>query len=121
MSLPRRTGVMVCVAMLVLAAISPAIAGQPGNYRDEFTAATYDGSDGSLDWDEAWVEVPLANGPLSGTIQVVSSDCERSYCLRFGPGNVAGQGVTRDVDLDGAGSVTMTLTDQVRFSQGPPA
>ena len=110
MSPTRRIGLIACAAVMFLAVISPVWALQPGNYRDEFNGLDYDGSDGSLDWIDDWHEVPLATDPGSGSIQVVSSGCEDSYCLRLGPGNMAGQGVYRTVDLAGAGSVTLTFS-----------
>jgi len=112
MSRRRRVGLIACVAVMFLAVISPVWADEAGNYRDEFNSFGYDGSDGSLDWGDEWHEVPLATDPGSGSIQVVGSGCVDSYCLRIGPGNMAGQGVFRTADLAGAGSVTLSFSNR---------
>jgi cold shock CspA family protein len=106
----RRAGLVACAAVMFLAVISPVWAEESGNYRDEFNSSGYDGSDGSLDWIDEWHELPLATDSRSGSIQVVGSGCANSYCLRIGPGNIAGQGVYRTVDLAGAGSVTLSFS-----------
>ncbi|MDJ0663076.1 MAG: putative Ig domain-containing protein [Acidimicrobiia bacterium] len=108
----RRVGLTACAVVMFLAVISPVWAGDAGNYRDEFNGSGYDGSDGSLEWVDEWHEVPLATDPGSGAIQVVSSGCVDSHCLRLGPGNMAGQGVFRTADLAGAGSVTLSLSSR---------
>ncbi|MCH7937670.1 MAG: NAD-dependent epimerase/dehydratase family protein, partial [Proteobacteria bacterium] len=80
--------------------------------RDEFNLVAYNGNDGTQNWTSAWQESGESDGPTSGKLQVVSdSHCATGNCLRVGGG---GSGpptaVSREVDLSGATSATLTFS-----------
>jgi cold shock CspA family protein len=111
MSIVRRTITLTLTTVLFLAVLAPARAGSSDYVRDEFNSVGYSGNDGSVSWDGFWLEVPLANGPTSGELQVVAnSRCAAGNCLRIGPGDVTGRGAFREVDLSGANSATLTFS-----------
>ncbi len=73
-----------------------------GNFRDNFDARTFNGSNGSLSWASDWVEVGESDGATSGGTQV-RTDLS-NYQLRTREG---GQGAEREADLSGASSATL--------------
>ena len=80
--------------------------------RDEFNLVAYNGNDGTQNWTSAWQESGESDGPTSGKLQVVhDSHCATGNCLRVGGG---GSGpptaVSREVDLSGATSATLTFS-----------
>ncbi|MCP4964639.1 MAG: tandem-95 repeat protein [bacterium] len=106
-----RATALALTTVLFLAVLVPAQAGSNGYVRDEFSSVSYSGNDGSVSWGGSWLEVPLTNGPTTGEFQVVSnSRCAASNCLRIGPGDVAGRGAFRDVDLTGSTAATLTFS-----------
>ena len=75
----RRTvlwrGLRIWLATLAgVAALVPvaAAANSTGTVRDEFTTIAYDGDNGTQDWNDAWVEFPLGDGPDAGNVRVVA-------------------------------------------------
>ena len=77
-------------------------------YRDEFTNAAFNNSQGTTPWNTAWVETnDGGNGVGGGQIQTDNNDNNQ---LRFlgGAGN-DGASITRAVDLSGLGSVALSF------------
>ncbi len=93
--------------------------GTPQTYRDAFDSRVYNGSHGTLDWSgSAWTELdePSGNGVTDGPVQVSpnNTNCLSPNCLRVGgtkPNNPdPGFGVSRDVDLGGALTATLSFS-----------
>ena len=84
-----------------------------GNFRDEFNAPDYNGTDGSLDWAGSWEEVNESDGPRRGDEQVapdpIASPSPPSNQLRVRDNDGGGEGVRRALDLSGAGTATLSL------------
>lgn len=76
-----------------------------GNFRDEFNARTFSGSDGSQPWSIDWLEVGESDGPTKGD-EVVNDDIS-DYQLRVRDNDNGGEGVEREADLSGAASATL--------------
>jgi hypothetical protein len=71
------------------------------NYRDDFGEISYEGSDGSLDWSDPWVESE-GNGPGNGQITVNDyGNCSNNKCLRMVGGLLAQLSISRKADLTG--------------------
>lgn len=78
----------------------------PGHVRDEFSALSYYGEDGTETWNNSWQEIDESNGPLSGYVQVVSSSsCVSNSCLRLSK-----YGAYREVNLKGTKSATLSFS-----------
>ncbi|MGH9896865.1 MAG: hypothetical protein ACREA0_33670, partial [bacterium] len=78
------------------------------NVRDDFSPAAYNGNDGSVNWNTNWQEVGESNGPASGSVQVASSSLEISTLLT----GLGTRGATREVNLSGAASATLSFSYQ---------
>ncbi|MFT5094827.1 MAG: hypothetical protein ACI93T_003671, partial [Porticoccaceae bacterium] len=74
--------------------------------RDEFNAGNYSGNDGSTGWTGNWLETGEGDGPSSGKIQVVGNR------LRVWGKSVGGEALTREADLSGATTATLTYEYQ---------
>jgi hypothetical protein len=123
------------VAALVTAIVSFVVVGQLVNggvavsqsaesFRDEFASISYSGNDGSLAWSGPWREIAESDGPTTGLVQVVASDrCSggSGNCLRIGVegGDLANHGASREADLTGATSATLSFQYRRQF-QGKP-
>jgi hypothetical protein len=79
--------------------------GCDGNFRDNFAARTFTGSNGSLSWATDWIEVGESDGPTSGDIQVMENLTE--FTLRTRDNDNGGEGVEREADLSGAATATL--------------
>jgi hypothetical protein len=89
------------VGTLVLSSAT-ALAGNYGEYRDEFKNGGYSGSVGSLDWsNDSWKEVGDDGSSSSGAVHVdAEGDCVSSQCLHiFSEGDdLQGVGAKRHAD-----------------------
>ena len=75
-----------------------------GNYRDEFSAASYNNSNGTTDWTPAaWTETSDSNGAAGGSIRIQNNE------LRLGEDGGNGATIERVVDLGGATSATLSF------------
>lgn len=75
------------------------------SYRDEFGAANYNNSDGTLDWTgNSWFETNDDGSPSGGSIDIVGGELH----LEGSGGNPLRQ-ITRQVDLSGAVSALWTF------------
>ena len=98
--------------------LDPICGGAAGTVKDEFTTIAYNGNDGTQNWANNWQETGEADGPTSGQMQVVlDAHCAAGNCFQFGGGGPGPPtGVTREADL--SGSTTATLTFSYRRSAG---
>jgi hypothetical protein len=76
-----------------------------GNFRDNFDARSFSGSDGTLTWATDWLEVGESDGPTGGDVQVTNDTS--NYQLRTQDNDNGGEGVQREADLSGATSATL--------------
>lgn len=85
----------VLVAMTLLA--TTALAGEYGEYRDEFKEVSYNGSVGSLDWSSSvWKELNDDNDKATGVVHVhPGGNCVGSNCLHIH---------SEGAELDGVGA-----------------
>ena len=82
-----------------------------GTVLDEFNAIAFNGNDLPDLWTNPWQEGGESDGPTAGRVQVVAdTHCAAGNCLRIGDGTGAPKNVTREVDLTGAASATLTFT-----------
>ncbi len=101
-----------CTAAKQWNPLDPACLGGTGTVRDELGAIAFNGNDGSQNWVNDWQETGEADGPASGKMQVVTDiQCATGNCFQFGGGGGgASTEVTREVDLTGATTATLTFT-----------
>ncbi len=112
MTTVRRISALAGAALLLVAIVTPAVAGSIETVRDEFSEISFDGNDGSVDWSGSWIELPFGDGPATGQIQVVGGNsCVDSKCLRLGD-EVLPVGVARQADLTGHVSANLTFQYQ---------
>ena len=80
--------------------------------KDEFANVAFNGNDGTRPWNMDWQESGESDGPTSGKIQVVAdSHCTTGICLQLGGGGEgAATDITREANLSGAGTATLTFT-----------
>jgi len=80
---------------------------------DDFDPNTrFAGNDGSRPWTNAWQELGEADGPGAGRVEIeTSSFCAAGACLKIGGSlkSLAGMGVSREADLTGAISATLSF------------
>ena len=92
----------------------------PGNFRDEFNALTYDGSDGTLSWTGNWTEVGETDGPGAGDFRVLNSAyCATGNCLQIREDRASSRRLRRQVDLSGARSATLSISYRRRVVASP--
>jgi len=86
--------------------------GSSGTVRDEFGAIAYNGNDGTQNWANVWQETGEADGPTSGKMQVVAdAQCAAGNCFQLGGGGGGpSTEVSREVDLSGAATATLTFS-----------
>jgi len=93
------------LALFVMIAI-PAFADETKEtYVDMFSAQSFAGNDGTLDYDGPWIEISESDGPTSGYVRVWDhAYCDGALCLKIGGADdsAAGHGAYRAVDLTGA-------------------
>jgi MSHA biogenesis protein MshQ len=72
----------------------------------------YNGNDGTQNWVNNWQETGEADGPTNGKMQVVAdAQCAAGNCFQFGGGGGGSiTEVSREVDLSGAASATVTFS-----------
>jgi hypothetical protein len=92
----------VALALSLMAVTNSALASEEyGTYRDEFNAVKYSGSDGTLWWDQPWVEIGESDGPSAGAVHITPDEyCEDWQCLHIHGegGEVSGVGAKRFAD-----------------------
>ncbi len=88
------------------------------NVRDEFTTIAYTGNNGAQNWTNNWQESGESDGPTAGKMQVAANaHCVAGNCFELGGGGGGpATEVSREVDLSGA--TTATLTFSYRRSTG---
>ncbi len=86
--------------------------GSVGTVRDEFTTVAYNGNNGTQSWVNDWQETGEADGPTTGKMQVVlDAQCAVGNCFKFGGGGGGPTtAVSREVDLSGAASATLSFS-----------
>ena len=88
--------------------------------RDEFNAIAYNGNDGTHNWSNDWQELGESDGPTSGRVRVVSSTYAASgNALQIGGGSITGCSLSREEDLTGASSATLTFSYRRLRLQNP--
>lgn len=96
------------------------------NVADNFTNIAYNQNDGSVNWASDWLEIGEADGPSSGIARIRNDNCTSENCLRFGvPSGGSAQtysniGVSREVNLTGASSATLTFNYRTGYNSGTP-
>ncbi|MDH3307449.1 MAG: Ig-like domain-containing protein, partial [Acidimicrobiia bacterium] len=91
-------------------------------YRDELTAQTYSGTNGTEDWSTSpWVEIGEADGPLAGAWQVVDDTPPAAGPFGLYKTGAKNVGIARPVDLDPALYADAFLTFSYRRSGMIPA
>jgi MSHA biogenesis protein MshQ len=93
------------------------------NVEDTFTTTSYSNDSGNQNWSAAWQEIGESDGVSAGQARVNSSNCSSGNCLRIGtPGGVLLQytdrGASREVDLSGASSATLSFNYFTGFGGG---
>ena len=84
--------------------------GLSGAFLDEFNAISYDGNDGTLDWSNEWQETGESDGPGGGDFRVLSNSwCESGNCLQIREDRASTRRLSREADLAGASSATLSL------------
>ncbi len=101
-----------CTATKQWNPFDPICGGATGTVRDEFLAIAFNGNDGTQNWVSDWQETGEADGPTSGKMQVVTdAQCSAGNCFQFGGGGGgASTSVSREVDLSGATTATLTFS-----------
>ena len=80
------------------------------NYRDEFLAESYIGSDGSNAWLSPWIESGENDGPAKGAIQVADDGhCHTDRCLMIGKDGPGYASVYRSFGANGATSISLSF------------
>lgn len=92
--------------------VEPVIGSCDGTYRDEFNTIDFAGNDGTLNWTNDWQEVNESDGATNGDIRVTNNYQQYELTVRDNDGG--GEGLIRQADLSGAGSVTLSL-DYLRW------
>ena len=111
----RRFGIALVVVSVLLSLALPAFANESvPEFRDTFAQQSFSGNDGSLDFNDPWVEVGESNGPTSGFVWVWNHEyCEGAFCLKMGGSSddAEGHGVYRAVDLGGTTGAKLMFDD----------
>jgi hypothetical protein len=102
--------------------------GGPGTcaVADNFTNSAYNQNDGSVDWSGDWLEFGEADGPSAGIARIRNDNCSSGNCLRLGvPNGNSAQtysniGVSREVNLNGASTATLTFNYRTGYNGGTP-
>jgi Ca2+-binding RTX toxin-like protein len=85
----------------------PSTAGSSGNYADDFNTGSFSNSDGTTNWDPDWAETNDSGGATTGQIRIDGAG--GNNVLRFNGGDGQnGAEITRQVDLSGAATATIT-------------
>jgi hypothetical protein len=82
---------------------------------DSFSSLSYSNNNGTQNWTNAWQEVGESDGVSAGKARVRNDLCSSGFCLRLGtpsevsPSSYSNRGVTRQADLNGSTSATLTF------------
>ena len=94
--------------------------GLSGTFLDEFNAIAYNGNDGTLDWSNDWQETGESDGPGGGDFHVVNNSwCASGNCLQIREDRASTRRLSREVDLTGAASATLSLNYRRRHVSSP--
>jgi hypothetical protein len=103
----RRRGLaVVLTALIALALLAPSVLAAEETVEDKFATTSYSGG---LGWIGNWTETGETTNPSSGVIQIVSSGCDGSNCVRFESLLTIGVGLQRSANFDGAENVSLTF------------
>ncbi len=92
--------------------------------RDEFTAASLSGNDGTATWSSDWILPGDSSDATSGPIQVVSDPAcagGSGNCLRLDPTAPTDSSISRQADLSGTVSVWLSFYRNNLLSDDDPA
>ena len=98
---------------MLLGSVLPGVASASTllNYRDEFLAESYTGSDGSNAWLSPWIESGENDGPDKGAIQVANDGhCLTDICLMIGRDGPDYASVYRSFGANGATSISLSFS-----------
>ena len=99
------------LASFMLVSLFMAAAVYADTVRDEFNTIAYNGNDGNHNWSNDWQELGESDGPTGGQVRVVSSSYAASgNALQIGGGSITGRSLSREADLTGASSATLTFS-----------
>jgi Tfp pilus assembly protein PilX len=94
--------------------------GLEGTFLDEFNAIAYNGDDGTLSWSNNWQETGESDGPGSGDFVVLNDSwCASGNCLRIREDRASTRRLSREVDMAGAVSATLSLNYRRRHISSP--
>ena len=80
-------------------------------YLDQFAANVYTGNDGTQNWSNDWQETGEADGPNQGEVRVRNENfCAAGRCLRLDEDDPDWHAVSREADLSGTTSATLTFS-----------
>lgn len=87
-----------------------AVETRSGLVKDQFTALSFNGNNGTDNWAGDWQEIGESNGVENGRIQIRESNrCAEGNCLRVNS-STDGRGVSRSVDLSNTEDATLTFS-----------
>jgi uncharacterized repeat protein (TIGR01451 family) len=82
----------------------------PVSFRDELTAQTYDGTNGSIDWGTSpWSEINDDTDPTGGRVRVVTDSGDYSIRIRGRGQDTIQRGVVRSADLSTFSDATLNF------------
>jgi len=94
--------------------------GLSATFLDEFNANAYNGNDGTLSWSNDWQETGESDGPGSGDFRVLDNSwCASTSCLQIREDRASTRRLSREADLTGAASATLSLNYRRRFVGTP--
>lgn len=115
----RRATTIAAALVLSMSIAVPVFAGQPiPDFLDSFTEQSYDGNDGSMEFNGPWIELGEENGPESGFVRVWDHEyCAGGYCLKMGGADkdAKNHGTYRALDLTGASYARLSFDDSVQI------
>ncbi len=99
-SVSHLLGVLVVAALMAVSTVALAAVEQTQSYKDVFPDITYEGSAGSIRWENSWLEIGENDGPGEGRVRVYTGGCYDYKCLIIeGHGDVGTLGAKRYADL----------------------
>ncbi|MDH3640893.1 MAG: hypothetical protein OES38_02290 [Gammaproteobacteria bacterium] len=103
---------LIALITLAVAALMLATESLGATVRDEFNAVSFGGNNGSANWSSDWQEQGESDGSGSGEVRVESSAyCAAGNCMLLdGAQGQNNHGVSRQADLSGAVSATLTFS-----------
>ncbi len=76
------------------------------NVLDRFDAVAFNGNDGSMPWTINWQEIGESDGAGSGDVRIMN-DSGRNYVLRLRDNDNGGEGVWREMNIQGCSSAKL--------------